>query len=161
MHLLHHPVLLQSGSTLTFRLNQVSGGRSPDERPLSSEDLEELLNRIDNVPASLALAQSAEESGWGTSRFSDLGNAVFGQWTWASEGMQPTEQRAGIGDYRIANFETPLASVPAYMRNLNTHHAYKSFRKRRAELRARGEPIRGAGLVHTLGSYSERGQDYI
>ncbi len=119
--------------------------------------LDELLVRVDIVPVSLALSQCAEESGWGTSRFAAEGNALFGQWSWGGKGIKPQQQREGMGDYRIAAFETPLQSVMAYMRNLNTHDAYAGLRARRAELRAKGERMSGWELAKTLDKYSERG----
>lgn len=123
--------------------------------------LDELLLRVDVVPVSLALAQCAEESGWGTSRFAAEGNALFGQWSWGGNGLKPLQQREGMGDYRIAAFETPLESVMAYMMNLNTHRAYAGLRARRAELRARGERMSGWELAKTLDKYSERGPAYV
>ena len=128
---------------------------------LDAAALEELLVRVDIVPVSLALGQCAEESGWGTSRFAAEGNALFGQWSWGGKGIKPQQQREGMGDYRIAAFETPLHSVMAYMRNLNTHAAYAGLRTRRAELRAKGERISGWTLAETLDKYSERGAAYV
>ena len=99
---------------------------------ISEEDLNELWTRVDIVPLSLVLAQSAEESGWGTSRFAAEGNALFGQWAWGANAIKPKEQRAGKGDYGIARFDSPLESMRAYMMNLNTHSAYAELRKARA-----------------------------
>jgi len=123
--------------------------------------LDGLLTRIDIVPVSLALSQCAEESGWGTSRFAAEGNAMFGQWSWGGKGIKPQQQREGMGDYRIAAFETPLHSVMAYMKNLNTHNAYAGLRARRAELRGKGERMSGFELAKTLDKYSERGAAYV
>lgn len=119
-----------------------------------------LLARVDVVPASLALAQAAEESGWGTSRFADVGNALFGQWTWG-EGIRPAQQRGGKGDYRIAAFDSPLDSISAYMLNLNSHPAYDAFRSLRTSLRSRSDLLTGHELAGTLSSYSERGGAYV
>ena len=127
---------------------------------MATELLTALLERVDIVPPSLAMAQSAEESGWGTSRFADLGNALFGQWTW-SGGIEPLNKRQDKGSYGIARFDTPLQSVEAYMRNLNTHAAYQSLRERRAAMRRAGERPDGYELAKTLTSYSERGEDYV
>ena len=107
------------------------------------------------------LAQAAEESGWGTSRFAFTGNALFGQWTWGGQGIRPEQQRSGRGDYKIAAFDAPLQSVQAHASNLNTHNAYSQFRTRRAQLRANNERISGNKLVDALSSYSERGLDYV
>jgi len=122
---------------------------------------ERLLRRIDTLPPSLVLAQAAEESGWGTSRFAVMGNALFGVWTWSGEGVTPLQQRSGLGNYKIAAYETPLQSVVAYMHNLNTHKAYRELRAKRAKLRKAGSKVTGWDLAKTLISYSERGQAYI
>lgn len=121
----------------------------------------ELRVRVDEVPVSLVLAQAANESGWGTSRFAHQGNALFGQWTFGGSGMLPEAQRKSLGDYRVAAFESPLLSVIAYMRNLNTHPSYARLRDRRAEARAAGLPLIGYDLARGLDRYSERGQDYV
>lgn len=121
----------------------------------------ELAVRVDEVPVSLVLAQAANESGWGTSRFAHEGNALFGQWTFGGSGMLPEAQRASLGDYRVAAFETPLLSVIAYMRNLNTHTAYAHLRQLRARARAAGKPLSGYELAAGLDNYSERGQEYV
>ncbi|WP_163339517.1 glucosaminidase domain-containing protein [Desulfopila sp. IMCC35008] len=122
---------------------------------------DELLRRVDTLPPSLVLAQTAEESGWGTSRFAVEGNALFGMWTWSDKGITPKEQRSEHGDHKIASYETPLQSVIAYMRNINTHPSYKSLRAGRAEMRRAGTKIAGWELAKTLTKYSERGQEYV
>ena len=123
--------------------------------------IQKLLKRVDIVPVSLALAQAAEESGWGTSRFSLEGNAIFGEWTFSkSKGLVPLKRGAGKL-HRVRVFNSLLDSVRAYARNLNTHSAYGKFRLLRQEIRESGLQIRGRQLVNTLGSYSERGTDYL
>ena len=103
---------------------------------MTAAKLEELLIRVDVIPVSLALGQAAYESGYATSRFAGLGNALYGQWSWGGKGMKPDQQRRSEhGDYRIRGFEAPQASVIAYTINLNTHFAYEGFRDKRAELR--------------------------
>ncbi|MAH84374.1 MAG: hypothetical protein CBB68_08595 [Rhodospirillaceae bacterium TMED8] len=124
-------------------------------------DIAELLMRVDIVPPSLALAQSAEESGWGTSRFSRQGNAIFGEWTFNSaEGLIPAEREVGK-THSVKVFKTLLDSVRAYARNLNSHRAYREFRAKRHVLRSQGALIRGKNLVDTLRRYSERGVGYV
>ncbi len=132
-----------------------------DETAAGEELIPELLTRVDAVPVSLALSQAAEESGWGTSRFAAEGNSLFGQWTWGGKGMTPEDQRSGMGDYKMAAFESPLASVQGYIRNLNTHQAYADLRTERARLRGAGEPVTGSALAKTLVHYSERGEAYV
>ena len=122
---------------------------------------EELIRRVDTLPPSLVLAQAAEESGWGTSRFAVEGNALFGMWTWGDEGITPEQQRSEHGDHKIASYKAPMESVMAYMRNLNTHRSYTALRARRAELRRSGAKVTGWELAKTLTQYSERGQGYV
>jgi uncharacterized FlgJ-related protein len=133
---------------------------STSER-LDSDNFAELLMRVDVVPPSLALAQAASESGWGTSRFAAQGNSLFGQWTWG-KGLKPTEQRASqLGDYRIAAFDSTAQAAYAYALNLNTGRAYRDLRLKRADLRRKNLRISGAVLAETLLNYSERGQAYV
>ena len=128
---------------------------------VTSALMDTLWKKVDIVPASLALAQAAEESGWGTSRFAAKGNAVYGQWTWGSNAITPEKQRKELGNYGIASFETLQQSVSAYMLNLNTHNAYASLRDKRAQLREKDDKITGHILAGQLTKYSERGEDYV
>ncbi len=125
-------------------------------------DFETLLRRVDIIAPSLALAQAAIESGWGTSRFAREGNALFGQWVYDddADGIVPAARPEGMS-HRIRAFETPLQSVVAYMRNLNTHRAYRPMRDIRERLRRQGAPINGMTLAEGLESYSEKGREYI
>ena len=120
-----------------------------------------LLARVDSVPASLAMAQAAIESGWGTSRFASEGNALFGQWTWGEGAIVPERVRTELGNYGIKAFHTPFESITAYMHNLNTHPAYELLRELRAEARQQGKPLSGRELAAGLMKYSERGADYV
>ena len=132
-----------------------------DKYKVKRGDLETLLRRVDIIPPSLALAQAAEESGWGTSRFVREGNAIFGQWTFSqSDGIKPKDIDPDK-NHRVRAFDDLMGSVRAYVRNLNTHRAYRDFRDRRAELRREGEALNGGELAETLTSYSERGEDYV
>ena len=124
-------------------------------------DLKSLFARLDIVPPSLALAQAAEESGWGTSRFVQEGNAIFGQWTFSNRGALVPEERADGKNHAIKVFENLLASVRAYMHNLNTHRAYREFRATRSVLRRHGAPLDGLVLAAKLKRYSGRGWEYI
>lgn len=120
-----------------------------------------LLERIDVIPTSLILAQSAEESGWGTSRFVRKGNALFGQWAWGDdEGIVPKDRENGK-THVIKAFGSLMDSVRAYARNINSHPAYQGLRERRATLRAEGKMISGWDLAETLTKYSERGAEYV
>jgi len=129
--------------------------------PVGPEQIKELIKRVDIVPPSLAMAQTAEESGWGTSRFADQGNAMFGQWAWGENAIKPEQQRAGKGNYGIAAFDSPQGSVNGYMLNINSHRAYAPLRDKRAAMRAKGQEPTGKALASTLLNYSERGQHYV
>lgn len=130
-------------------------------RSLTEQQRQQLLQRVDIMPPSLALAQAAEESGWATSRFTQEGNAFFGQWDFSGKGMAPKQQRKELGNYGLARFDTPLASVEGYMLNINISFAYEELRTLRAQLRQQNKAITGLELAGTLGKYSERGQAYI
>lgn len=121
----------------------------------------DLMSRVDIIPPSLALGQGAYESGYGTSRFSLEGNALFGQWTWGGKGIKPLQQRSSKGDYKVAAYDWPLDSVRAYMLNLNTQRAYADLRQQRARMRQQQEPFSGLALTSTLSKYSEKGQEYV
>ena len=128
---------------------------------LGSDDLARLKKRVDIIPPSLALAQAAEESGWGTSRFAVQGNSLFGQWDFSGKGIKPMGQRKQLGNYGIAKFDEPQQSIEAYFLNLNTHRAYKQLRKKRAAMRENDIKPSGWELAKTLDKYSERGKDYV
>ena len=128
---------------------------------MDEEKRARLMIQVDIIPPSLALAQAAEESGWGTSRFTAEGNAFFGQWDFSGNGMTPKQQRKELGDYGLARFDSPLASVEGYMKNINTTGAYEKLRLLRANLRKNNKKITGMELAGTLDKYSERGQAYI
>jgi len=133
---------------------------STSER-LDGDAFAELLMRVDVVPPSLSLAQAANESGWGTSRFAAQGNSLFGQWTWG-KGLKPAEQRTSeFGDQRIAAFDSTAQAAYSYALNLNTERAYRDLRLKRAALRRKSLRISGTVLAETLLNYSERGQAYV
>ena len=117
--------------------------------------------RVQPIPVEIALAQAAVESGWGQSRFTREGNALFGQWVWdISKGIKPSQ--ASNSRAAVRSFPDLLSSVRSYMTNLNTHYAYQAFRKRRAELLVAGNtPISGLQLVPFLSRYAETGPEYV
>jgi len=127
---------------------------------IPSKDLSILKIRMDEVPVSLAIAQAAKETGWGTSRFAQEGNALFGQWTWSGEGLKPKEADKDEG-HKVMKFNVLQASVRAYQRNLNTHSTYKNFRLARAELRDVGKPLDSIILSEHLDKYAETGDQYV
>ena len=129
------------------------------EYKVKKGDLKELLVRMDIIPASIALAQAAKESGWGTSRFALEGNAIFGQWTWSGQGIAPLD-RASNKNHKILKFPILRASVKAYKNNLNTHKSYSKFREKRSQLRAKNKKISGLELTEMLNNYAQTGSAY-
>ena len=127
---------------------------------IPSKDLSILKIRMDEVPVSLAIAQAAKETGWGTSRFAQEGNALFGQWTWSGEGLKPKDADKNQG-HKVMKFNVLQASVRAYQRNLNTHSSYKEFRQARAQLRDQGKPLDSLKLAEYLNEYAETGNEYV
>jgi len=129
------------------------------EYKVKKGDLKELAKRIDIIPTSIALAQAAKESGWGTSRFALEGNAIFGQWTWSGQGIAPLE-RSSNKNHKILKFPILRASVKAYQNNLNTHKGYSNFREKRLKIRQTNKKIKGLELTETLKNYSQTGSEY-
>ena len=123
-------------------------------------DLSTLKVRMDEIPVSLAIAQAAKETGWGTSRFALKGNALFGQWTWSGEGLKPKNADEGK-DHKVMKFHSLQLSVRAYLRNLNTHSTYKNLRKARTQLRNQNKPLDSLVLSKHLDKYAETGSKYI
>ena len=125
-----------------------------------NKDLSTLKVRMDEVPVSMAIAQAAKETGWGTSRFAQEGNALFGQWTWSGDGIKPSKADDNT-THKVMKFNVLQASVKAYQRNLNTHSSYKDFRIARAELRDEGKKLDSTILSEYLDKYAETGKEYV
>ena len=130
------------------------------EYKVEDQDTAKLKMRMDIIPVSIALAQAANESGWGTSRFALEGNALFGQWTWSKKGISP-KNKDPDKSHKILQFQILKASVRAYKNNLNTHKAYTEFREARAQLRQDKKIINGLELTQYLKSYAQIGEKYV
>ena len=131
------------------------------DSPLGFEEVNQLLTRVDTIPASLALAQAANESAWGTARFARNGNNYYGIWCWAKDcGLVPDKREAGA-KHEVAAFGSIDKSVSYYLLTLNSHPAYDSLRDIRSTLREREIPITGHVLANGLISYSERRDKYV
>ncbi len=126
---------------------------------INNNDLAKLKIRMDEIPVSLAIAQAAKETGWGSSRFAQEGNALFGQWTWSGEGIKPLDVEKDK-KHKVAKFKILKASVRAYQRNLNTHPSYKEFRIERAIQRDNDQKLDSLKLVKFLEKYAETGKEY-
>ena len=130
------------------------------EYKIDDGDLSKLKMRMDIIPVSIALAQAANESGWGTSRFALEGNALFGQWTWSKKGISPKNKDPNKS-HKVLQFQILKASVRAYKNNLNTHNAYREFREVRAQIREEGKPVIGSDLTKYLKAYAAIGDKYV
>jgi len=130
------------------------------EYKIKDQDLVKLKMRMDIIPVSIALAQAANESGWGTSRFALEGNALFGQWTWSNKGISPKNKDPNKS-HKVLQFQILKASVKAYKNNLNTHNAYQEFREARAQLRQENKQITGLDLIKYLKNYAAIGDKYV
>jgi len=120
-----------------------------------------LLMRVDKVPVSLALIQSANETAWGTSYFARKGNNMFGQWCFTEGcGLVPRSRPEGA-KHEVAAYPSVAHSVRAYINNLNTHQAYTYFRNLRYEKRQKNEPLKGDYLAIGLQKYSSKGMEYV
>jgi Bax protein len=126
-----------------------------------ARDPADLLSRVDEIPPSLAMAQAILESGWGRSRFSRSGNALYGQREWNKEGSGLVPEDLGSeASFRVRAFDDLLSGVKAYMHNLNSHQAYARLRATRAQLRALRLPLRGLAMVEDLGNYTNENRNY-
>ena len=125
-----------------------------------NNDLSTLKVRMDEIPVSIAIAQAAKETGWGTSRFAQEGNALFGQWTWSGDGIKPTAAEDNT-THKVMRFKILQASVKAYHRNINTHSSYREFRNARAELRDENRELDSLVLSMYLDKYAETGKEYV
>ena len=127
----------------------------------SDSNLGNLLMKVDVIPISMALAQAAIESGWGTSRYLREGNAIYGQYTFEKDkGIRP-ERRESNEKFFIKKFSNLSESTRSYFKNINTHRAYVDFREERKKLRMNGVKLSGVKLVKFLTSYSERRDEYV
>ena len=120
----------------------------------------ELSKKINVIPISMILAQAIIESGWGSSRFAQQGNALFGEWTWKNHtGIKPKGNLDA--NFSVKNFKTLLDSVNSYILNLNTHPAYKDLRNYREKQIQTGKNVTGYELSYFLEKYAEIGFEYV
>ncbi len=121
----------------------------------------QLLARVDIVPLEMALAQAANESAWGNSRFARDANNYFGHWCFKKGcGLVPLHRKAGAR-HEVQRFDSLASSVRAYMKNMNTGRAYQQLRTIRQSMRRQGQTLDAEQLALGLTQYSERGTDYV
>lgn len=132
-----------------------------DESATPAQQIEQLAVKINTIPASLVLAQGANESAWGKSRFATKGNNYFGQWCFSKGcGLVPNSRNEGAA-HEVAKFDSALDSVKSYILNLNRHNAYELLRSIRQDALDKGEPVTGVALAEGLIAYSERREEYV
>lgn len=156
---------------------QLEAGESPDQEAQEwllrmtdryrvdadepAQQVQALKRRIDVIPVSLALAQGALESAWGTSRFARQGRNIFGKWCFTEGcGIVPAQRRADA-THEVASYDNVADAVRDYMHHLNSHPVYEPLRERRAQARAKGRSPEGADLAAGLAKYSAKGEGYI
>ena len=150
-----------SRSQLTFLTDLSDQYRLTSSEEITPDLVNQLLVRVDQVPASLALAQAAMESAWGTSRFAVQANNLFGQWCYQEGcGLVPLRRNAG-SKHEVAKFDSVSDAIKSYLRNLNTHRAYTDLREQRASLRNAGQTVTGHKLAEGLIDYSELREAYV
>lgn len=158
-------ILKQQSRLTSVQLQSLANLAGRYEVPLDPQQprqaVNKLLRRVDIVPVDLALAQAANESAWGTSRFSRQANNLFGEWTFIRGGGIVPAHRPSGQTHEVEKFATVFDSVRSYLLNLNTHSAYGSFRQLRAECRRTGREPHGLKLAEGLVRYSSRGLDYV
>lgn len=125
------------------------------------ETRETLLRRVDAIPVALVLAQAANESGWGTSRFAREANNLFGMWTWDRKSGLIPKRRSETGTHFIRIFDDLNSAVANYLQTINVGPAYRELRDLRATARAQGREPDALELVGGLHRYSSRGNDYV
>lgn len=160
--LVHLRTLTHMPKQMNIWLHQLAGEyRIPLNGKPDNRFWHRILAVVDIVPMEMAMAQAANESAWGNSRFARKANNYFGQWCFQKGcGLVPLRRNVGAR-HEVKRFDSPAASVRAYMKNMNTLHAYKSFRNIRQSMRHQGKPLDSEFLVMGLKKYSERGVDYI
>ncbi len=142
-------------------LNQLRSKYKIKAQSSIEDALRSLMLKIDEIPASLVLAQSANESGWGTSRFATQAKNMFGIWCFREGcGVKPLRREAGR-KYEVAKYNTIEESVEAYMLNINSHRAYRELRNIRSTARATDNNLSGIALAEGLAGYSARGEQYV
>ena len=156
---------------------QMENGGSPDEDALDwlnrmadryrvdakapAQQVAVLKSRIDIIPVSLALAQGALESAWGTSRFARQGNNIFGKWCFTEGcGIVPAQRRADA-THEVASYDDVADAVRDYIHHLNSHPVYEPLRERRAQARQEDRSPSGTDLAAGLEKYSAKGKGYI
>ncbi|WP_108652563.1 glucosaminidase domain-containing protein [Dongshaea marina] len=155
--LLNYPKMLNSISRICHKYSKFKC--NPEQ--LNRKTIDSLLSRVDIIPYSLILAQAANESAWGSSRFARKANNYFGQWCFSKGcGIVPLNRSIGM-HHEVKKFNSPQESVAAYIFNLNTNSAYSKLREIRNQSHLTGKPITGTSLANGLQKYSTRGNDYI
>jgi len=144
-----------------FVLQMADKYRLETEMQTDTQVVRELLLRVDEIPVSLVLAQAANESAWGTSRFTLEGNNIFGQWCFVEGcGIVP-RQRVNGATHEVKSFESVESAVEAYFLNINSHNVYSYLRELRAYMRSQQQSLDPMVLAFGLGRYSQRGEHYV
>ena len=143
------------------QIQQANRQTALERKQLLSLNTSTSLGAAETLPPSLILAQSANESAWGTSRFATQANNFFGIWCFTQGcGLKPKLRDEGL-HHEVAYFESVQEGVSYYVRTINSHPAYKDLRALRLKQRQKKTTVIGHDLAEGLIKYSERGDEYI
>lgn len=154
-----HQELMEDYSSLS---QAIADGKDRDrikalKRQYRATSDSDLLARLKPHPISIALAQAALESSWGTSRFFIEANNPFGMWS-----SDPNEPRIAAGVQRDGNrtiwlrkFTTLDDAIRAYYKTIAVGKSYRNFRDLRMNY---DDPYR---ITEGLDKYSEIGKTYV
>ena len=116
---------------------------------------EELLMALKPHPKSIAFAQAAMESNWGTSRFFREANNLFGVWSFKKDEPRIAARiKRGDKTVWVKKYPSIEASIRDYYLLLDRGTAFKKFRQLRMTT---NDPYT---LVKHLDKYSEKGAEY-
>lgn len=121
----------------------------------------QLLEKVDVVPPSLAMAQAAKDSLWGTSRFATSANNLFNHRCYSRGcGIVPKNRSQG-SSYELRKYGDVGGSVADYMHILNSSPKHAEFRRLRRVAREEVRFIYGDELALGLTRYSSRGDAFV
>ena len=123
--------------------------------------IEDILTVIDILPPSLVLAQAANESNWGRSRFAEDFNNYFGIWCFVKGCGTVPKQRNANANHEVANFNSLKDCIDYYVLTINRNYAYQNLRLIRKAYRDELKPLSGIALAEGLSNYAFPGDEYI
>ena len=163
------PVIHKKNAEIVALRNAISNNELNDNQlddlakkyRVETPSKEELLKVIDILPPSLVLAQAANESDWGRSRFAKDFNNYFGIWCFTKGCGVIPKDRDEDATHEVASFNSLEDCIDYYVLNINRSYAYEDLRSMRKNQRESLQPITGTLLAQGLGNYAFPGDEYI